>query len=131
MPTDPELYARVTREAKKRFRRWPSAYASAWVVKEYKRRGGRYSASKSRSGGVRRWMKEEWIQVSPFLESGAKVACGAKRPSKACRPSKRVSAATPATVHELVKLHGRSKLKRMAKAKESHMKRRMRWTKKS
>ena len=31
--------------AKKKFKTWPSAYGSAWLVKEYKRRGGKYSGS--------------------------------------------------------------------------------------
>jgi hypothetical protein len=42
VPTDPELYARVKAEAKKKFDRFPSAYASSWIVKEYKSRGGKY-----------------------------------------------------------------------------------------
>jgi hypothetical protein len=42
-PTNPELYARVTSEAKKKFSGdWPSAYGSAWLVREYKKRGGGY-----------------------------------------------------------------------------------------
>lgn len=41
-PTNPDLYARVKSETKQKFDRWPSAYASAWVVKTYKARGGGY-----------------------------------------------------------------------------------------
>lgn len=41
-PNNPKLYAQVKAEAKKKFNRWPSAYGSAWLVKEYKRRGGGY-----------------------------------------------------------------------------------------
>ncbi len=41
-PTNPALYSRVKAEAKRKFDRWPSAYGSAWLVKEYKRRGGGY-----------------------------------------------------------------------------------------
>ena len=41
-PSNPKLYAQVKAEAKKKFDRWPSAYGSAWLVKEYKRRGGGY-----------------------------------------------------------------------------------------
>ena len=42
-PTNSELYARVKAEAKKKFKGdWPSAYGSAWLVKEYKKRGGGY-----------------------------------------------------------------------------------------
>ena len=42
VPTDPELYARVKAEAKAKFDVYPSAYANAWLVREYKKRGGRY-----------------------------------------------------------------------------------------
>ena len=36
------LYSRVKAEAKKKFDVYPSAYANAWLVKEYKKRGGTY-----------------------------------------------------------------------------------------
>lgn len=42
VPTNPELYSRVKAEAKKKFDRYPSAYASSWIVREYKSRGGGY-----------------------------------------------------------------------------------------
>jgi len=41
-PTKPELYARVKAEAKRKFKVWPSAYASGWLTKTYKQRGGGY-----------------------------------------------------------------------------------------
>ena len=41
-PTNKALYNRVKAEAKKKFDTWPSAYASAWLVKTYKKRGGGY-----------------------------------------------------------------------------------------
>lgn len=41
-PKDKELYARVKADAKKKFQVYPSAVANAWVVAEYKRRGGKY-----------------------------------------------------------------------------------------
>ena len=46
-PTNKKLYASVRAAAKKKFKVWPSAYASSWLVKEYKRRGGKYSGSKA------------------------------------------------------------------------------------
>jgi hypothetical protein len=46
VPTDPELYARVKNEAKKKFNVYPSAYANAWLVREYKKRGGGYRVEK-------------------------------------------------------------------------------------
>lgn len=41
-PTDKALYARVKAAAKRKFAVYPSAYANAWLVREYKKRGGSY-----------------------------------------------------------------------------------------
>ena len=41
-PTNPTLYSRVKSEAKKKFDKYPSAYANAWLVRTYKKRGGGY-----------------------------------------------------------------------------------------
>ena len=42
-PSNPALYARVKAEAKRKFKVYPSAYANAWLVRTYKKRGGGYS----------------------------------------------------------------------------------------
>lgn len=42
-PLNKQLYSRVKGEAKKKFKAFPSAYASAWIVREYKKRGGKYA----------------------------------------------------------------------------------------
>ena len=42
VPTNPALYSRVKAEAKKKFKVYPSAYANAWLVRTYKKRGGGY-----------------------------------------------------------------------------------------
>ena len=41
-PTNKKLYNSKVAQAKKKFDVWPSAYASAWLTKEYKKRGGKY-----------------------------------------------------------------------------------------
>jgi hypothetical protein len=41
-PKNKALYSRVKAEAKKKYKVWPSAYASGWLTKEYKKRGGTY-----------------------------------------------------------------------------------------
>lgn len=46
-PTNKKLYNSKVAAAKRKFDVWPSAYASAWVVKEYKKAGGKYSGSTS------------------------------------------------------------------------------------
>ena len=42
-PKNKALYARIKSEAKKKFDVYPSAYANAWLVREYKKRGGTYA----------------------------------------------------------------------------------------
>ena len=41
-PANPALYSRVKAEAKRKFDVYPSAYANAWLVRTYKKRGGTY-----------------------------------------------------------------------------------------
>jgi hypothetical protein len=45
-PDNSKLYLRVIQEAKDKFDVYPSAVANAWVVAEYKRRGGTYKSEK-------------------------------------------------------------------------------------
>ena len=49
-PTNPALYNRVKSQVKNSVDVWPSAYASAQVVKKYKAAGGGYSGSDPRKG---------------------------------------------------------------------------------
>jgi hypothetical protein len=51
-PSDPKLYARVVQAAKDKFDVYPSAVANAWVVQEYKRRGGTYKSDSVAKGSV-------------------------------------------------------------------------------
>ncbi len=48
-PINQKLYNQVKEEAKKKFKVWPSAYASGWLVKEYKRRGGKYKITENKN----------------------------------------------------------------------------------
>ena len=42
VPTNKKLYARVKTAARRKFAVYPSAYANAWLVRTYKKRGGKY-----------------------------------------------------------------------------------------
>ena len=55
-PKNKKLYASVKTLAKKKFK-WPSAYGSAWLVREYKKRGGTYSKGGSVAKGKARTKK--------------------------------------------------------------------------
>jgi hypothetical protein len=48
VPVDKELYERVKRAAERKFPVYPSAYANAWLVREYKKRGGKYKVLKKK-----------------------------------------------------------------------------------
>lgn len=44
-PTNPSLYARAKAIVKARVKKWPSAYASAQLVTQYKKMGGKYRSA--------------------------------------------------------------------------------------
>ena len=59
VPVNKALYARVKAEAKRKFKVYPSAYANAWLVREYKKRGGGYTiANKPKTKGKGRGKKK-------------------------------------------------------------------------
>ena len=42
IPTNSRLYSTARSAAKRKFAVYPSAYANPWLVREYKKRGGKY-----------------------------------------------------------------------------------------
>ncbi|NDE13975.1 hypothetical protein EBZ80_03500 [bacterium] len=127
-PIDTDLYEEVKEEAKHRFAVWPSAYASGWLVRTYKARGGRYAGDRRRSPkkkspatGIDRWFREQWVDACHYLETGRERACGRRRAESAgypyCRPSVRVSRDTPKTLGEFLEEHGEEGLERVCRRK--------------
>ncbi len=53
-PTNKKLYERVKQAAKRKFKVYPSAYANAWLVREYKKRGGGYKTVSTKTKPKRR-----------------------------------------------------------------------------
>lgn len=105
-PADPRLYAAVKAEAKRRFHIWPSAYASGWLVRTYKARGGtfREDTSGPKTFPLARWYAQEWVDACAFVQHGTVVPCArtsaAAQPMPYCRPLRRLSPLTPVTVTE-------------------------------
>lgn len=125
---DKKLYERVKKKADKIYERH-GLYKSAWIQKEYKRLGGRYSGKKpSKDKGLQRWIKgEQWVEVGDYLK-GKKTPCGSSnRKGKACRPLKRVNDKTPITVPELLKIHSKKKLQSLVNKKKKDMDGRINW----
>jgi phage-related protein (TIGR01555 family) len=71
--SDEELHGRATAAAKAKFKVWPSAYASGYVVQQYKRmykekHGSLSGAFKGDEGEVHaddldKWFKEKWVRI--------------------------------------------------------------------
>ena len=134
IPIDKTLYSKIKSEAKSKFAVWPSAYASGWLVKEYKRRGGQYKISrvnnsrksrkspksrKQKNDGLSRWFLEKWIDVCQLPRI---VPCGRKRSRMSkrkrqypyCRPLYKINSKSPITARSLSK----NEIKRRCKSKE-------------
>ena len=102
------LYEKIKKIAKTKFKKWPSAYASSWLVKEYKRQGGKYTSKKSEKSGLSRWHAEEWIDVCKLPKI---VPCGRENLKRTtwkknypyCRPSIKVTSKTPRLASQLSK----------------------------
>jgi len=102
-PINKKLYNQVVADAKKRFKVWPSAYASGWVVRRYKELGGTYRATNGdKTTTLDRWFQEKWVNVCQLPKI---VPCGRSKASMKdypyCRPLKRITKDTPKTAREL------------------------------
>ena len=128
------LYDKIKKIAKTKFKKWPSAYASSWLVKEYKRQGGKYKtkkSTKSKKSGLSRWHAEQWIDVCKLPKI---VPCGRENLKRTtwkknypyCRPKKVITSKTPRTVKELSKYEIK---KRCSIKRKSPMKRLLRKSK--
>lgn len=119
-----KLYDEVKAEADKKYKRH-SLYKSAWVSKTYQERGGKYRGKKT--NGISQWMKEEWVQVEPYITQNKKIKCGVGDKGKACRPSKRVNSKTPMTIQEVMKKHSKKDILKVVKQKQKDMGKRVDW----
>jgi hypothetical protein len=82
------------KEAKRKFKVFPSAYASGYIAKCRKKKG---SVKKSKKGSsLKRWYKEDWRD-----EKGNVCGSSENKNTKKCRPKKRVTKKTPVTWNEM------------------------------
>jgi hypothetical protein len=122
VPKDKELYAKMIERGKAMFpNAWPSAYASAWVVRQYKKAGGDYEG-----GDLGNWFREGWIDVVPLLKEGRLVKCG-KGKGSACRPTKRINKDTPITLQELLEIYSVKEILKFAERKVKNMELKAQW----
>ena len=122
---DKTLYKKVVVDAKKKFKVYPSAYASMWIQREYMKRGGEYFKKDS---GLKNWRKERWVQVLPLLKDGKIIECGdSNKTTKACRPIVRVNKNSPITIQELLEIHSVEDIVNAAEKKNANMSKRLNW----
>lgn len=112
IPINKTLYKHVKDLANKKFKSKTGIYRSSWIVREYKKRGGKYKGNKSGSK-LKRWYKEKWVDLNrPIKNSSGKIvgykSCGRKSINNKekyplCRPTYKISRDTPKTYKELSK----------------------------
>ena len=133
-PTDQKVYDAVVAKVKAAVQKWPSAYASGMVVKEYKRvmaELGRapYLEAKGTEKKktvddtpLARWYKEMWVDIATGKPCGAVRGLGPGAGYyPTCRPSVRVSANTPVTVGELTAAQRRRAIAAKQVLRERHV----------
>lgn len=119
-PTDPKLYEKIKQQVRSRVERWPSAYASGMLVKEYERQmklknREPFMTPKPSTPNLTRWFKEEWVDIK------TNKSCGSvKSPTyyPTCRPSIKITDKTPVTINQLSKQDKKSMIGQKQKAKE-------------
>lgn len=93
IPTDPKLYQDVKDFIMSRYKK-NSAFASGAIVKEYKRRGGKYKDD-GKEKNLERWFDEKWIDINPIIGVTDDEAY------PVFRPTKKVNKKTPTLVQEI------------------------------
>ena len=94
-PTNQKLYDKVKAEIVKKVPKH-SAYRSGLIVREYKKRGGKYEGKKptaKEGGNLKSWFREKWR-----TQEGKKTY---QKKGDIFRPTVRVSKKTPTTMSEL------------------------------
>jgi hypothetical protein len=93
VPTNQKLYDEVKDFIMSRYKK-NSAFASGAIVKEYKRRGGKYK-NDGKEKNLERWFDENWINVNPLIGITDDDAY------PVFRPTKKVNERKPTLVQEI------------------------------
>ena len=92
VPVNSALYNRVKRETIKKFRVYPSIYANAWLTREYKKRGGRYTTTRSGKRVGKRTSRK--TSRKPYRKPSRKVSRKTSRSKSGKRISRKPSRKT-------------------------------------
>lgn len=126
---DKEIYDEAKRKADESYKRH-SAYKSMYIAKMYKKLNGRYKkSSKPRVDRTKNWLKEEWIQIKPYLKDKTKETCGRNdgKPN-ACRPIRNIKGGERnITMEQILKKWGKPKVKALLEIKLKDMDGSLNW----
>lgn len=118
-PTNKSLYEKIVQNVKSKVTRWPSAYASGLVVKEYKeamkKLGKKPYVTDNKDSTLNRWFKEKWIDIATNKPCGKAKT---KDYYPTCRPSVRVNKKTPVTINEMTRKQKETMIKEKQKTKQ-------------
>ena len=102
-PTNPKLYEEVKEDVYEKIPQH-SLYRSAQLVKEYKKRGGKYKGSNKDNIG--KWFKQDWISLNDFVRGDIRE-CGDSKADEynekvVCRPIKIAKNLTDKQIQKLI-----------------------------
>lgn len=117
MNKNSEAYKQALAEANKIYGTKSNIFRSSYIVKKYKQFGGKFDDNKS--GNLDRWFQEQWVLVVPYLEKNKVVLCGSSSGGEACRPLLRINKQTPLTIGELLNMHAKKDILKIAYLKQS------------
>jgi len=94
---DKKIYLKAKAKADATYKK-PSAYKSAYIVKQYREMGGKIKQNNKPSNLKKWFVKEKWVNLTPYAEglttSKTKYKCGEKAPNQTkksvCRPTEKV-----------------------------------------
>lgn len=116
IPTDSKLYEHVKQLADAKFLSKTGIYKSAWIVRTYKKLGGKYTNTKNKLSGLTRWFDEKWVDLNrPIYDKDKKTiigfeSCGRNSSNSSnslyplCRPTYKITEQTPTTYKQLTKV---------------------------
>jgi len=121
---NPDLYKQARKMADKVYKR-AGAYKNMYLVRKYQELGGKYKGKKTSQ--LKQWREEKWVSVKDYLE-GKKVECGSDNiGNNACRPTIRINSATPITIQEVIKKHGKENVRKIVNRKLRDLNLRVNW----
>jgi|688.fasta_scaffold376393_4 hypothetical protein len=134
-PKIPQKYLFIADKVYKRKGLYRSAYALRLALEndsKFKKDYEEWLKSKDKTtSGIQRWLKEKWILVRPYIETGEIIKCGNRSDSRfpTCRPLIRITKDTPITIKELLEKTTKEKIMEEIRKKEKNPDYRINWEK--